>query len=376
VDNFPAWSPDGKRIAFYDENGQIVAIDVQSGERSMLTSNAGRKWSPQFRDATSVRFVTVVDGKTRLDESTGIQGIGNAKEMWTPSWSPDGRRVVFARGTWDDIPKDKAIEKIGPRDREFDFYRATRTQSWSPDRTQVLFALPFQGQSTLQVMNADGTNRRTLYDTKDAAKGIVYPVWSPDGQWIVFTLGRYGSRNPVTPAQLARIRSDGTGFEQLTHGDAGSGYSSFSPDGKRLVYRVLGTETGLRILSLENGAVTKLTGEVDNFPAWSPRGDRILFTSLRTGDFEMFTVRPDGTGLKQLTHDHGNDAHGAWSPDGKRIIFTATDSGWKDETHLRSNDIQSNGELVVMDADGRHRRQLTDDQWEQAVTAWLAGAGE
>ncbi|MET0290861.1 MAG: hypothetical protein ABW136_00760 [Steroidobacteraceae bacterium] len=97
----------------------------------------------------------------------------------------------------------------------------------------------------------------------------------------------------------------------------------------------------------------------------------ILFTSLRTGDFELYTIRPDGKGLKQLTRDKDNDAHGRWSPDGERIVFTATDSGWKDETRLPSNDIQSNGELVVMDADGRNRRQLTDDQWEQAVTAWL-----
>jgi Tol biopolymer transport system component len=100
----------------------------------------------------------------------------------------------------------------------------------------------------------------------------------------------------------------------------------------------------------------------------------ILFTSLRSGDFEMYTIRPDGTHLKQLTRDRGNDAHGRWSPDGRRIVFTATNSGWKDETRLPSNDIQSNGELVVMDADGSHRRQLTDDLYEQAVTAWLPAA--
>ncbi len=136
----------------------------------------------------------------------------------------------------------------------------------------------------------------------------------------------------------------------------------------------MGKEQGLRILSLDSGKITPLTTDADNFPAWSPRGDRILFTSFRSGDFEMYTIRPDGTDLKQLTRDRGNDAHGRWSPDGARIMFTSTATGWKDETRLPANDIQSNGELVVMDADGSHARQLTDDQWEQVVTAWLAPA--
>lgn len=178
----------------------------------------------------------------------------------------------------------------------------------------------------------------------------------------------------MTAAQLARVRADGSQLEVLTRGEAGSGYPSFSPDGKQLVYRVLGREQGLRLLSLESGAITVLTTAPDNFPAWSPRGDRIVFTSMRSGDFEIYTIRPDGSGLRQLTRDHGNNAHGRWSPDGRRIIFTTTATGWRDEARLPSNEIQSNGELAIMDADGSNRRQLTDDQWEQAVTAWLPAA--
>lgn len=107
-----------------------------------------------------------------------------------------------------------------------------------------------------------------------------------------------------------------------------------------------------------------------HFPAWSPRGDRILFTGFRTGDFEIYTIRPDVSGLRQLTHDHGNDAHAIWSPDGKSILFTSSRMGWKDET----GGGQSYGEIFVMREDGTHLRQLTDDQWEESADAWLPPA--
>ena len=69
----------------------------------------------------------------------------------------------------------------------------------------------------------------------------------------------------------------------------------------------------------------------DNFPAWSPKGDRILFTSDRDGDWELYTIRPDGSDLKRLTHSPGNDAHATWSLDGEWIAFASARGGFKDE---------------------------------------------
>jgi Tol biopolymer transport system component len=124
-------------------------------------------------------------------------------------------------------------------------------------------------------------------------------------------------------------------------------------------------------MKLADHAVTKLTSEWDNFPLWSPRGDRIAFVRRNSaGDFQIFTIHPDGSGLTQLTRTHGNDAHLAWSPDGERILFATSRMGFKDEA-LYTEAPQPYGEIFMMRADGTDLQQLTDDQWEEGGPAWL-----
>jgi Tol biopolymer transport system component len=96
-----------------------------------------------------------------------------------------------------------------------------------------------------------------------------------------------------------------------------------------------------------------------------PYADRRVQSS-----FNIFTIHPDGTGLKQLSDTRGNDAHLSWSPDGSRILFTSSRMGFKDEALLTDNP-QPYGEIFVMDADGAHVEQLTDNQWEDGGPAWL-----
>ena len=118
-------------------------------------------------------------------------------------------------------------------------------------------------------------------------------------------------------------------------------------------------------------ALTTPGPQYDNFPQWSPKGDRIAFVSNRDGDFEIYTIKPDGTDLRRLTHSPGNDSHCVWSPDGEWIVFSSARMGYKDERPLSERLPQPYGELFVMRADGSAVRQLTDNQWEDATPAWM-----
>jgi len=108
----------------------------------------------------------------------------------------------------------------------------------------------------------------------------------------------------------------------------------------------------------------------DNFPSWSPKGDRIAFTRFHDGDYEIFTVNIDGTDVRQLTNQPGNDAHCAWSPDGEWIAFTSARGGFKDESVLHPYNPQSYGDIYVMRADGTEVTQLTDNPFEEGTVGW------
>ena len=86
-------------------------------------------------------------------------------------------------------------------------------------------------------------------------------------------------------------------------------------------------------MSVADRKVTALTdgSHWDNFPQWSPKGDVIMFTSDRDGDFEIYTIRPNGTSLRRITRAPGLNAHSAWSPDGERVVFSSGRKGFKDE---------------------------------------------
>ena len=82
-----------------------------------------------------------------------------------------------------------------------------------------------------------------------------------------------------------------------------AGFPSWSPDGARVVYRVWGRDVqGLRIFNVADRSVQVLTTDYDNLPYWSPDGQRIVFTRRHSGfNFDVFTIRPDGSDLQQLT---------------------------------------------------------------------------
>ncbi len=167
--------------------------------------------------------------------------------------------------------------------------------------------------SALSVTTLETGGTEVLY--KDKTRNVLAGAWSPAGDKVIFSVGMFAAffdgfhSEFLKPgdrveggAQMAIVNADGTGFQELTSGSANNAFPSFSPDGKRFVYRTFSTEgNGLRIMNLETKVITTLTKEYDNFPLWSPRGDLIMFARLSGGDYQpggsydIYTIKPDGT---------------------------------------------------------------------------------
>ncbi len=376
----PKWSRDGRHLLFaqaavgtearrqFSRLSEVVSIDIYTGEREVHSGDTQWVWSPGYVGDMEIGYGVGDPYGVRgsmLAYSSGRKGPADAQN---PSWSPDGSLLVYDKDVRNRDSKWVVRTSQDPRYELINalaFQRGNDHVAVTPDGARFIY--PSGSQLTLS--GWDGKDSRAIFDGSAENQVIHDVALSANGRTIAF-----GSWNPKRPEsnQIAVMNVDGSHFRVVTHGY--DFFPSLSPDGTRLVYRVGGPHTiaagGLRILSLANGKVTKLTTGADDFPVWSPCGDRIAFTGFETGDFEIYTIRPDGTGLRQLTHSHGNDAHPVWSPDGHWIAFSSSRMGWKDEAMLPWHGPQTYGELFVMRADGTDVRQLSDSGRGDAVGGW------
>jgi dipeptidyl aminopeptidase/acylaminoacyl peptidase len=187
---------------------------------------------------------------------------------------------------------------------------------------------PAIGDFQIFAADPDGSNEIQLTTVPSEVSD-----WSPDGSRIAFDFF------DGTTVQIATMNPDGTGVVQLTNNSAFNGEPAWSPDGTRLAFDSdAGNHPageGIYLMDAATGTVlSRVTanpfGWFDEHPQWSPDGGWIAFTRNRevnsgTAVTALFLVRPDGTGLYQLTPWGMNAAGSDWSPDGTKIAFTSKD---------------------------------------------------
>ena len=358
----------------------LVSIDIASGKTTDIPAGPGVKISPAFLPGNDIGYVRKDSSDAGIYYTSGKRGPRGTVRV--AAWSPDGSRVVFHRRQ---VAPPTSWLKYFSRNPNFELAFTSVLPSFNPSGDRFVQVGRPEGPtplgSSIQIVTPGINAATTIY--KDDTRNVLGPQWSPAGDRILFGVGTYqvffnGFANRIMShdqrveggAQLAVINPDGSGFREITSGANNNGFPSMSPDGKRVVYRTFGPDgEGLRIMDIESRAVTTLTKGYDNFPIWSPRGDRIVFSRVVNGDYEIYTMAPDGTAVKRLTSAIGNDAHQGWSPDGEHIVFASSRMGFKDEGAY-TDAPQPYGELFVMRADGTGLEQLTDNQWEEGTPAW------
>ena len=383
VETTPTLSPDGRSIVYAVESGgssDLYLLRVGGRNPVLLTPNVPERdgWPAFSPDGDRVAFRSERNGGgIFVMRATGESVTRLSDFGFNPSWSPDGRELVVSLGSFN-YPTDRgsstlglaAIDVSSGARREISKTDDAMQPSWSPHGHRIAYwgLRGDSGQRDVWTIAADGSEiesgGRTVTD--DAALDW-NPVWSPDGRFLYFSSNRGGTMN------LWRIPIDETTGdvqgepEPLTTPSLWSGGFSFSRDGTKMAYASLdwrstlyrvafdpvrevlaGTPEPLRrstrpirdhelspdgqwVAFMETGAqedlfvartdgteYRKLTDDVfrDRAPVWSPDGGRLAFYSDRTGSYQLWTIRPDGSGATHVSTAERKMNFPTWSPDG------------------------------------------------------------
>ena len=406
----PSLSPDGSRVAFSwngatQDNYDIYVKLAGPGEPHRLTTSAARDESPAWSpDGRFIAFIRFASPNTAADLVV-IPALGGAERTiatvfpvpippsFRPinnlSWTPDGKWLAFGgatspdgrRGIWlisvDGSRQRPLIESqkglldhsplVSPDGGYLAFLR-TRTVG-----RHAIFLVPLMADSA-----PSGTPRQ-LTDDDHSVFGF---AWTADGRDLVFSTGGHlgilrlaripvvaHSNQPPEPEfltfgeQATGISIAGTGplvysaqardtalYELALPGTPGTpvalaGFSStfdehtphYSPDGKRLAFA--STRSGSEEIWIANKdgsnplQVTSTGGPQCSNPQWSPDGQTVLFNSRRAGSADLYLLQPDTGTLVQVTRDSGDETEARWSRDGRWIYFgsnrTGRDEVWR-----------------------------------------------
>ena len=381
---FPTLSPDGRSVAYASHalgNWDIYLQRVDDANAINLTKDSAVDDSqPAFSpDGQQIAFRSERQGGgIFVMKASGESPVRVCDFGYSPSWSPDGNEIVI--GT-EKIPQPSTRPtksqlwtinlKTGQRQQlsEGDALQPTfsphrkRIAYWSrPDRygqREHILTVPANGGDAIAVTDGSSTE--------------LNPVWSPDGRYLYFSSNRGGSSNiwriaidentgltsgspeAVTAigantsvlhlslshdgkemaysaeTEIRNLRSASfnpvTGMAgktvSVTQGSMQFWFPDASPDGQWLTAYSMGEQRHIYVMRTDGTDQRDLTP--DNFrhswPRWAPDGDRIAFTSRRTGNYELWIINRDGSGLRQLTQSAGGH-YSPWSADARMVAYS------------------------------------------------------
>jgi Tol biopolymer transport system component len=404
LDIYPSFSPDGNSIAYSsDHNGsfEIYVKQLAPGGREIQLTNDGQQnfqpvWSP---DGQRIAFHSNKRGGIWV-----VPYLGGAPKQLTdfgsrPAWSPDGTLIAFQSQSFMDVgvtapgalpPSTLWVVPLAggaPRQLTQDGKPSGGhgSPSWSPDGKRIVFVITELGVVKMDIWSvaADGGDLRWL-NQKFKAMGVYDPVYSPDGKYVYFTGGSgTGSTSwGVWRFAVSPETGETIGDIEIVKETGGmvNKYLRMSADGKRLIYSQLTMDSNLWSVNLTAAGemkdapllLTEDTTYRKSYPSFSPDGKRIAYQRNSIGGgLDIWMMDADGKNSTQLTTDPASDVFPSWFPDGNRIAFL---SGRQGQYDLWTVDVQTGREqlLVKMNQEAGYP-QLAPDGTEIAFNSRKSG---
>jgi serine/threonine protein kinase len=341
-DTQPAISPDGARIAFRSSrNGGGVFVMSIDGSNVNQVTNEGFNptWSPDGREL-ALNDDNIVNYEARntypsasklwaVDVASGARRVITTHDAVQADWSPHGHRLAFwgeqkggHRDIWTVAADGKSEPVLITDDGYIDW-----NPVWSSDGAYLYFLSNRGGEMNLW--------RVPINENNGGLRGSPEPVTLPSNNCQHISFARNGSglvygqstRNEnVWQIGFDPARGEVTGTPSfLTQGLKRYVFFSLAPDEQSFVYLARGEpQQDLFTADRAGNPIHRLTDDVaqDIVPRWSPDGQWIAFLSDRSGKYEIWKVRPDGSGLAQMTHEPEREVIApVWSPDSSKLLY-------------------------------------------------------
>jgi serine/threonine protein kinase len=336
----PAFSPDGERIAFRSGREPAgVYVMGATGENVRLVSQGGfhPSWSPDGREivySTAGRSAPDVRNTTPsklwvVNVETGAKRLLSDWDAMQPAWSPHGARVAFwfmptsvGRSDVATVASTGGEPVVVTRDATTNW-----NPVWSPDGRHLYFASDKSGSMSFWRVRVEEETGRVLSEPEavsTASKFSRHLGFSRDGRRMIYVQTENQSNIQAADFDARAERVVGEPH-WVTRGDRVIVRPELSPDGRQFLMRVpRRTQDDIALVNRDGTNWRDLTDDkfFDRYPRWSPDGKRVAFASDRSGTYEIWTIDAEGTNLRQLTFNSPpNTSFPVWSPDGARLLY-------------------------------------------------------